>query len=131
MKLGGRRRGSFGQFGVRLDMHFADEAQAFAGNGADQLLFAATVADRLAGGIDAARQRGVRNDTATPDRRDEIASADDPLAVLQQVNQNVEDLRLDCNPLRAAPQLALFRIKYMIDKDKTHCSAPEGGALND
>ena len=39
------------------------------------------------------------HDAAAPDRRDQIVLADDAVAVLHQVNQQVEHLRLDRNQL--------------------------------
>ena len=40
-------------------------------------------------------KRRIRHDPAAPDRGDEIVLADDAVAVLHQVNQQVEHLRLD------------------------------------
>ena len=53
--------------GIRLRAHGADEAQALARDGADQLLLLAAVADRLSRGVDAAGQGRVRHDPAAPD----------------------------------------------------------------
>jgi hypothetical protein len=55
-----------------------------------------------------------------PDRSDEIVLADDALAVLHQVDQEVEHLRLDGNALDTAAQLATVGIKRMIVKEKLH-----------
>ena len=85
----------------RCDAHVADEAQALARDGADQPLLLAAVADRLARGIDAAGQGRLRHDPAAPDRSDEIVLADDAVAVLHQVDQQVEHLRLDGNRRRS------------------------------
>ncbi len=112
---------------VWLRAHDADEAKALARDGADQLLVLAAVADRLARGVDAAGQRRIRHDPAAPDRSDEIILADDAVAVLQQVNQQVEHLRLDGNGLGTAAQLASVGIKRMIGKEKLHVGAPKSG----
>ena len=109
-----------------LRAHVADEAQALARDGADQLLVLAAVADRLARGVDAAGQGRIRHDAAAPDRRDEIVLADDAVAVLHQVDQQVEDLRLDGNGLRPAAQLAPVRVKRMVGKEKLHASTSWG-----
>ena len=104
--------------------HVADEAKALARDGADQPLLLAAVADRLARGIDAAGQRRFRNDAAAPDRVDKVVLADDALAVLHQVIEQVEHLRLDGNRVGAAPQLAPVRVEHMIAKEKLHVAAP-------
>src|SRR5258708_37948812 len=96
---------------VWLRAHSTDEAEALARDGADQLLVLAAVADRLARGVDAAGQRRIRDDPAAPDRSDEIVLADDAIAILHQVDQQVEDLRLDGDGRRAAAQLAPVGIK--------------------
>ena len=71
----------------------------------------AGVADRLARGVDAAGQRGVRHDAAAPDRGDQIILADDPVAIVDQIDQQVEDLRLDGNERRrcAAARAGRYR----------------------
>ena len=57
----------------------------------------ATVANRPAGGVDAAVQCRVRYGTAVPDTLDQLILADDPVGVLRKVEEQVEDLRLDVN----------------------------------
>ena len=121
-----RRAGRRRRLGaVLLRAHRADEAKALARDGADQPLVFAAVADRLARGIDAAAQGRIRNDPAAPDRRDEIIFADDAVAVLDQIDQQVEHLRLDGNRLRPAAQLAPVGIKRMIGKEKLHGYRPK------
>ena len=109
---------------IRLQAHSADEAKSLARDGADQLLIFAVVADRLSRGVDTAAQRRIRYDPAAPDRSDEIVLADEAVAVLHQVNQQVEDLWLDRNELETAAQFAAADIKRMIGKEKLHV-APE------
>src|SRR5213075_1914216 len=81
----------------------ADEAQALAGQRLDQALTLASVADRLARRIDAGEEGGFRDDASLPDRRHEIVLADHAVAMAYQVNEQVEDLRLDGDQLRTAP----------------------------
>jgi len=69
---------------------------------------------------------GVRHDAAAPDRRDEIVFCDNAIAVLHDVDQQVEYLRLHCNGFGAAAQLAPFDIKRMVGKDELHVAAPTG-----
>ena len=83
----------------------------------------AAVADRLARGVDAAGQRRIRHDAAAPDRGDEIVLADDAVAVLHQIDQQVEHLRLDGDSFGAAAQLAPVGVKRMIGKEKLHVVA--------
>ena len=69
-----RRARCVGRIAVRfaagsLRLHLADKAKTFSRDGADQLLILAAVADRLARGVDPARQRRLGDDAAVPDRR--------------------------------------------------------------
>src|SRR5712675_1587312 len=121
-----RRRigGGQGDGAVRPHLHVADETESLAGDGADQLLVVAAVAERLAGGVDAAGQGGIRHDPAAPDRGDEVVLAHHAVAVLHQVDQEVEHLGLDRNGFEAAAQLPPVGIKPMISKEKLHAIAP-------
>ena len=62
----------------------------------------------------------IRDDTAAPDRGDQIVLADDAVAVLHQINQQVEHLRLDGDGIGAAAQFAAVDVKHMISKVKLH-----------
>jgi hypothetical protein len=107
--------------------HVADKAKALARDGADQFCFVAAVANRLARGVDAAGQSRIRHDPAAPDRSEEIVLADDAVAVLHQVDQQVEHLGLDGNGLGTAAQLAPVGIKPVIGKEKFHVAALAAG----
>ncbi len=96
----------------------ADEAEAALVQRADEQLVVAGVADRLASGVDAARQRRLRNDSSVPDRLDQLVLADDASAVANQVEQKVEHLRLHVHDLAAAAQLLLGDIELEIGKAK-------------
>ncbi len=98
--------------GFRL--HVADEAKAFSRQGADHDLILAAVADRPARGVDPARQGGFGDDAAIPHRLDQIVLGDDVVAVFDQVNQQIEHLRLDRHAFAAAGQLAKVDIKHMV-----------------
>ena len=108
----------------RPHVDVADEAQALSGDGPDHFLFPATVADSLARSIDAAGEGRIGDDPAAPDGSDEIIFADHAVAVLHQIDEEIEHLRLDGNVLRAAKQLATVVIKRMFAKDKLHVGAP-------
>jgi hypothetical protein len=68
----------------------------------------------------------VASDTMRPPQTEanEIVLADDAVAVLHQVNQQVEHLRLDGNGLGTAVQLSPVGIEHMTGKEKLHVGAP-------
>ena len=73
--------------------------------------------------VDAAVDRRVRDDAAAPHGSDQIVLADDALAVAEQMQQQIEYLRLDLNDLAAAAQLAPLGIEQMIGKLEPHLSS--------
>jgi hypothetical protein len=79
-------------------------------------LLLATVTNRFARRVDAAGQRRVRHNTAAPYCSDEILLADDAITILQQVDQQVEDLRFDGNRIGAPAEFAPIGIKCVIGK---------------
>jgi len=113
-----------GHCGLLLLPHDADKADAPTGHGADQTLRLSTVADRFSHGIDAAGHRRFRDDPAAPDRLQEIVLADDAFAVPNQVDQEVEDLRFERDPLAVPPELAPIDVKQVIGKDKFQFQSP-------
>jgi hypothetical protein len=64
------------------------------------------------------------DDPATPDRLQQIVFADDAFAVPDQVNQEVEDLRFECDPLAVPPEFAPIDVKQVIGKDKFQFHSP-------
>jgi hypothetical protein len=78
-------------------------------NRQDQRLLGAAVARCPARGIDAAGQGRFRNDPAAPDAIDKVVLAHHELPVAQQVDQEIEHLRLDRDEVAAADQLAAAR----------------------
>src|SRR5215207_9520361 len=93
------------------------EAEALAGEGPDQPLLLPAIADRLPCRVDAARQRRLRYDPSAPDGGQEVVPAHHAPAIANEVDKNVEDLRLDRNKLRVAPQLAAIDVKRMATKE--------------
>ena len=115
-----RRRG----LGVAWSVDGADEANPLAWNGADEPLFLAVVADRVPRGVDAAVERRIGDGPAAPYQLDEIVPADDVVAVLQQVDQQVEDLRLCRNQFAITAQLAKIGIEDVVIEAEFHvCSS--------
>src|SRR5205085_954071 len=105
--IGNRRVGDDGNRGrlwlARLDVR--DEAEPALVDGSDQALRLSVIADRLAGRLHAARKRRLRHDAAVPDRLEKVVAADDPIAILHEVDEQREDLRLDRKHGSAAAQL--------------------------
>src|SRR4051812_47188812 len=99
-------------------VHRADEAKALARKGPDQLLLLAVVADGIASGVDAAVECRIRHDPAAPYQGNEIVSADDLIAVLQEMDEQIEYLRLRRDQFAAAPQFATAGIEGVIIKAK-------------
>src|SRR5262249_26514752 len=91
----GRRR--IGVFDV------ADEPKATLVHRANETLVVAAVAERAPCGADAGAQRCLRHDTAPPNRIEQLVFADDPVAVTDEVTEQIEHLRLDVNGRAGTP----------------------------
>jgi hypothetical protein len=87
--------------------HVAHEANALTGDGADEALLVAAVTERPPRGVDAAGQCRFRHDPSAPDCGDQVVLADDAVATLQEVDQEVEHQRLAAAQL---PPLDVERI---------------------
>src|SRR6266700_6844260 len=105
-------------------MHGANEAKALSRNCPNQLLLPAAIADSRSRGVDAAGECRIGNGSAAPDQSDQILFTDDTVAVLHQMDQQVENLRLHRYRRAAAEQLATLGIKCLIVKDKLHAASP-------
>lgn len=97
-----------------------DKAHPLARDGADDCLRRAAVADRLAGRVDARGYRGIRDDAAAPHAGDQIVAANDAFAVAQEVDEQIEHLRLKRDRSPAAVQLVALDVKQMFAKFKPH-----------
>jgi hypothetical protein len=104
-----RRRGFF-----RVGLHGADETKALAGDGADEGLLAAAVANGLAGGIDSAGQRRLRDMPPMPDLLDQLFLAHHAIAVFHQMDHQIEHLRLQRDRQILPAQLPRVGIKHLI-----------------
>src|SRR3974390_3502748 len=102
--------------------HVTDKAKALARNGAQETLILASVLYCLAHGIDATGQRRLRDDTAIPHFVEQLILADDAIAILDEIQHQVEDLRLERNAFAGAAKLSPSDIKHMIFKEKSHLS---------
>ena len=81
------------------------QAEAAAADGANAALLGAVIAQRLAQRLDAAAERGIRDDAVLPDALEDLFLGDQAVTVLQEEKQQVENLRLNRNNLLAPPQL--------------------------
>src|SRR5262249_59409423 len=115
-----------GRSGNLLDV--ADEAKPALVQGANQGLVIAAVPERAAGRADAGAERGLRDDAALPDRLDQLVLAYDALAILHEVNDQVEHLRLDMDDRAGTPQLVPSDIDLEVGKTEIqeypHAKAP-------
>jgi hypothetical protein len=81
--------------------------------------------DGATGGVDAAGEGGVGHDTAVPDAGDQVVLADHALAVADQEQQQVEDLRLDRLELALAAQLTSVGVENVVFEEKQQVCAPQ------
>jgi len=88
--------------GIRLPDE-PDETEAALVHGANQSLVVAAVAKHAPCGADARAQRCFRHNAALPNRIEQLVLADDPVAVTNEVNEQIEHLRLDMKDRAGAP----------------------------
>jgi hypothetical protein len=88
----------------------ANEAEALAPERLDKPLLLTGVTDGTSDGIDARRQRSIRNGAAVPDGADQVVLAGDVLSVSDKVREQVEDLWRERDVLGTATQLAPVRV---------------------
>lgn len=74
-------------------------------DGLDQRLSFSVVPHGLPSGLDAARDGRIGNDAPLPDFLDDLIPGNDPIAILNQLKEQIEDLRLYGHALAAAMQL--------------------------
>src|SRR5690242_17417286 len=111
-----RRRRLFPDSLPHLLPHLGDKAKSLSGYGTDQALLVAAVAERFACRIDVTRQSRLGHDPPAPDRFENIVPADDMLAVLHQVDQQIEDLRPNSYQLGPAGELPPVDVERVVSK---------------
>jgi hypothetical protein len=94
--------------------HRAHEAHALAGQGSNKTLVLPCVSDRASRRVDTGTQRRFRHDPPVPDCSNQIVSADNAIAILDQVLEEIEDLRSHCDEIGPAAQFAPVGIKRKI-----------------
>jgi hypothetical protein len=118
--LGAARRSPRQGLFVLFDL--ADEAKAFAGNRLDQGLVGTGVADRMPDRIDAAGERRLGHDSPFPDGVEQIILADHSITVVDQIDEQIEDLRPHIDQLGAASQLAAIHVYRISTELKSQSS---------
>jgi len=103
-----------------------DEPEPFARDRPDQPLLLAAIADRLAHRIDMAGEGRFGDDPPAPDRIQQIVLADDARAVLDQMSQQVEDLRPDRHHRLPPRQLPPLGVEHIASEQELHVGAPIG-----
>src|SRR5262249_6136179 len=102
----------------------ADKSQTLARQRLDQPLPFACVSDCAPGRVDPVEQCRLGNGTAVPDRREEVVLADHAIAVLDQVNKEIENLGFDSDKLRSPAQLAAIRVERTFLEQIAQYSSP-------
>lgn len=92
--------------------------------GADQRLIVAGVAQCAPRRADAGAERRLRDDAALPDRVDQLVLAHDPVAVSDEMNEQIEHLRLEVNDRAGAPQLAPSQIDLEVGEAQVQSLFP-------
>jgi hypothetical protein len=92
----------------------------------NKALLNAIIADGIASRIDARVQRRVRHNAVVPNSRENVLSADDAMTMLNQIEQNIEDLRLQQVQCFAAPQLTTLTVQRVFLKTERHCDRLHG-----
>jgi hypothetical protein len=121
-RLRRRRRRTVSRHFVRVSY----EPASMARHRPDESLLPAGVSDRPSSGAYPARERVVRHEAPTPHHTDELVFADDPVPVLHQMNQEVEDLRLHVGDRALSTELAAVAVDLTVLENKGHSPAPGG-----
>ena len=106
----------------------ADEFVAFAVHRPDDQLLAAIVTDGLADRLDPRRERGLAHEAVTPDRVEQFFLAHHGAAVLDEVCEHVEHLRLDPDLLATASKDDAVQVQFAIG-ESDHLSDRSRGEM--
>ncbi|MNF62334.1 hypothetical protein D3C84_440130 [compost metagenome] len=112
------------RFADLVDLDFADEAVTLTGDCAHQTLLLAGVADGLAHRVDVAGNGRFRDDPAAPHCLEQVVLADHVIAVADQLQQQVEDLRPDGHDLPAQGQFPALLVEHVVFKHELQGQYP-------
>lgn len=101
-------------------VHGADEANPLARDGTDEALLLAVIADRASRGVDPAVECRVRDNPSTPHQRNQVVPGDDAIAIFQQMNQQVEHLRLHRDQMAVTAQLTTIGVEDVVVEVEFH-----------
>jgi hypothetical protein len=116
--------------GLSFFLYVTYKSKTFPGGRPDQTLLLAAVAYGLAYRIDSTVHCGIRNDAAAPHGRNEIIFADYAVAVLDQVDQKVENLRLKGYRRASRAQFPALAVERKIIEQKQHVAPPQSRLPN-
>src|SRR5262249_56436835 len=87
--------------------------------------------DRAARCTDPAGQRGLGHEPVIPHRVKQLVLADNPVTMLDEVDQQIEHLRLDVDGLARAPQFSAVDVYFAISEPEDHGGTPEPTSFGD
>src|SRR5690606_10327718 len=93
-------------------------------NGAGQALYPTRIAHRPAHGIDVTGDGRLGNDAAAPHRLEQVVLADDTVAMAEQMQQKVEDLRPDIDHVAANAQFPALLVEHVVFKHEQQGEVP-------
>ena len=82
----------------------------------DKRLVIAVVPDNATDGADSGTQRGLGDDAAVPYRVNQFFPGNNSIAVANKVNEQIENLGFDRNPITLSPQFLARNIDFKIGK---------------
>lgn len=109
-----------GIFFTRGSPNFAHEPKAAAMDGLDPLLFGAGVAQRSAGGHDAAAERRFGDERVAPDGLEQFVLGHHAAGMGHQVGDDAKHLRLHLDQTAASTQLARRQINFEVAESVDH-----------
>ena len=80
----------------------------------------AGVADRFARRVEARGHGRIGNDSALPNGVDQLILADDPAAVSDEMDKEVENLWFERDQIAGVTQFAPFDIEYVVTERECH-----------
>ncbi len=102
------------------DAHVRDEPEAAPVLGAQHRLVLAVVPHRLAGPVHGLGERRRAHGHPRPQGVEQLVRGDDALAVLDQIGEDIEHLRLDRNPASTLLEDSRFSVELILAKRELH-----------